>query len=302
MIDATHLQLSNKQYNGNTKKLGVVYNNIDYIVKFAKDNDMSVYCEYIASELLTFLGILCHKVELGLYNGEVVDIIKDFTSGTKLTLHSYKDTKQSSEDTDISTKEYTYDDVLYLIEHHLKLTDEYKIEAQQRFWDMFIGDAIIGNRDRHWGNWGYLSNGKIYKFAPLYDNGAGLFPGINKVIAQYININTRKQFMYERVYTFPASLFKIKRPDRSYRSNYAEMFKDLRINKIFARQVNAIKTRVSYQSLFAKMFDICRNTGLSWEYCRFFIEIATLRYACIVLRLDFNKTYSQLESELSKYD
>jgi hypothetical protein len=42
----------------------------------------------------------------------------------------------------------------------------------ERFWDMFIVDALIGNSDRNYTNWGILldSAGK-YSLAPVYDNG-----------------------------------------------------------------------------------------------------------------------------------
>lgn len=33
-----------------------------------------------------------------------------------------------------------------------------KVSLSNRFWDMFIVDAFIGNWDRHNGNWGFLYN------------------------------------------------------------------------------------------------------------------------------------------------
>lgn len=302
IIDISNIPKNNKTYNGNTRKHGITINNIDYIVKFPKDNDMSVYCEYIASNLIKSLGIPCHEVSLATYKGIIVDLIKDFTSGQDIELHTFKDTKQSSEDTDIKNKEYTYEDVLYLLDKHLKMSKDNKKDAKIQFWNMFICDAIIGNRDRHWGNWGYLKTNTGYKFAPLYDNGAGLYPGVYKVIAQYINKDTRKKFVYDRIYTVPASLFKIKKPDRAYRSNYANMFKDLRTNKVFAEQVKLFKHSISYEKIFNNMVNICNNVQLPIEYKRFYIEIVTLRYMCIVLRLDFNKSYNRIEEVLQKYD
>ena len=46
------------------------------------------------------------------------------------------------------------------------------------FWDMFIVDALIGNWDRHNGNWGFLYNPETDKvsLAPIYDCGSCLFP------------------------------------------------------------------------------------------------------------------------------
>ena len=284
LVLITDSMRNNRTYDGNTKKFGVTMNNKNYIIKMQKKGSLSVCTEYIASNFIRTLGIPCHKVDIGLYNNQVVDVIEDFTSGTNISLVSFKDTKQSSEDTDISTKEYTYDDVIYLIKHHLKIKDMDK--AIVMFWRMFICDAIIGNRDRHWGNWGYLSNGKEYRFAPLYDNGGGLYPDVLKVISGY-RVNEKK-FIYDRVFVFPASLFKIKKPDRS---NYAEMFKDLRINKVFAQEVRSIREHFKYIDIYKIIYKVVISLNIDNTLKRFYIQIVTLRYMCIILRMDYNKAY-----------
>lgn len=51
-------------------------------------------------------------------------------------------------------------------------------ETIEKFWDMFVIDALIGNTDRHNGNWGFLldlESGKV-KFVPIYDCGSCLNP------------------------------------------------------------------------------------------------------------------------------
>ncbi len=296
LITITDKMKNGKIYDGTTKKFGVSIKGVDYIVKFAKDADLSVYCEYVASAFIRAIGIPCHTVCIGNYNGVIVDVIEDFTASTRFSLHTYKETKQSSEDTDISTKEYTYSDILYLFDNHLKMSDNEKTRAKHRFWQMFICDAILANRDRHWGNWGYLvSPNGDYSFAPLYDNGASLFPGVNEVIQNYQNANTRKEFLSQRVFVFPASLFKIQRPDRAYRSNYYNMFSDLRVNKIFAYEVKAIRTAFSYEQIFSIITSIVKDMQIDVSYKLFYIEIVTLRYMCIVLRMDYNKAYSIVE-------
>jgi len=295
MVDLDNYR-NHKAYNGNTEKFGITIQNTDYIVKLPKKaGDLSIYCEHIASTFIRRLGIPCHETYLAEYHGMVVVVLKDFTKPGS-TLHSFKDTKQSSEDTDIGSKEYTYDDVLYLIEKHLKMTDSNKNKAKIHFWNMFICDAILGNRDRHWGNWGYLASENGYKIAPLYDNGACLYPDVNKVIHQYIHKDTRYQFLFDRVFTFPASLLKIKKTDRAYRMNYAEMFQDLKINNTFASQAAQIKMNFTYEMIFLIMCDIISGIDhLDNIYRRFYIEIVTLRYMCIVLHLDFDTSYKIAE-------
>ena len=52
------------------------------------------------------------------------------------------------------------------------------VETKEKFWDMFIIDSLIGNTDRHNGNWGFLLNkntGKV-EFSPIYDCGSCLNP------------------------------------------------------------------------------------------------------------------------------
>ena len=76
------------------------------------------------------------------------------------------------------------------------------------FWDMFIGDSLLGNFDRHNGNWGFLVNeneGKV-KLAPVYDCGSCLYPqldekGMEKVLSSEKEID-------ERIYVFPNSAIK----------------------------------------------------------------------------------------------
>ena len=52
-------------------------------------------------------------------------------------------------------------------------------ETIDRFWDMFIVDALIGNFDRHGGNWGFIKKDNQYRIAPVYDNGSSLYPKLN---------------------------------------------------------------------------------------------------------------------------
>ena len=160
------------------------------------------------------------------YNGELVVMIKDFTNdGTEL--RTFEDIGESSIDTDINSKEYTYDDVIDVINKHIKLDDENKDKFIKSFWEMFIVDTILANRDRHSGNWGYIINpfGK-YEFAPLYDNGGSLFPSVLGKLKEYADESTRRQFLKDRVYIFPASLFKIYSDNSKTvkKTNYYEVF------------------------------------------------------------------------------
>jgi len=43
-----------------------------------------------------------------------------------------------------------------IIDNHKLIKDKAQIRSQ--FWDMFVVDAFLGNKDRHLGNWGLLRN------------------------------------------------------------------------------------------------------------------------------------------------
>jgi hypothetical protein len=49
-----------------------------------------------------------------------------------------------------------------------------KADVNNQFWDMFAIDALLGNKDRHFGNWGLLMKGSDVTFAPIYDCGSTL--------------------------------------------------------------------------------------------------------------------------------
>ena len=73
------------------------------------------------------------------------------------------------------------------------------------FWEMFVVDALIGNWDRHNGNWGFLYNQDKddIKLAPVYDCGSCLFPQLDD--DEIKKILKEKQKFNARIYDFPTS-------------------------------------------------------------------------------------------------
>ena len=64
-----------------------------------------------------------------------------------------------------------------------------KKETKEKFWDMFVIDSLIGNTDRHNGNWGFLLNkttGKV-EISPIYDCGSALNPILEDEEIEKIN-------------------------------------------------------------------------------------------------------------------
>lgn len=77
-------------------------------------------------------------------------------------------------------------DIMEVLEQNKMINTE---ETKEKFWDMFVIDSLIGNTDRHNGNWGFLLNKetKEVEFSPIYDCGSCLNPMLEDEEIQKIN-------------------------------------------------------------------------------------------------------------------
>ena len=83
------------------------------------------------------------------------------------------------------------------------------IELKEHFWNVFVADALLGNFDRHNGNWGFLYDSKNQKreIAPIYDCGSCLLPQADdKIMMDALN---NDEAMNMRIYQFPTSAIKL---------------------------------------------------------------------------------------------
>ena len=275
---------NSKVYNGVTPKVGVTLGGIDYIAKSMKSpSDTSVFSEYVASRFISNLGFSAHNVRLFKDSTGVYLLAEDFTQyGNRLVC--FKDTRQSSEDTDIVGKEYTYDDVLYLIGKHTKIKDSFKRDSIRYFWNMFLLDGILGNRDRHHGNWGYLSSSDGYKMAPLFDNGASLFPDISRVFHLYAK--DKVSFLLDRCEKFPASLLCDKVEGVVKRTNFYYFINSKNLSKYpDLKESLSLFRGIGIDGVYSAISSAVDNNLIPSELKRFYIEIVCCRYLHIIHRV-----------------
>ena len=107
------------------------------------------------------------------YNGKekIVCACEDFTDENHI-LYEFENIALSvNPDKKIETELEDIIEVINVITKTMKVK-----ELKEKFWDMFIIDSLIGNKDRHNGNWGILLNKitNISEFAPIYDCGSCL--------------------------------------------------------------------------------------------------------------------------------
>lgn len=185
MIDFTNAIEEFNNYKGSEKKKTLIYNNKKYLVKFPdpvreKNKNISyinnAFSEYIGSNVFKIVGLKTQNTVLGKYeyNGkEKIDCAcEDFTDNEN-ALYEFENLALSTNpDKKIETE---LNDIMEVIEENKMINTE---EIKRKFWDMFIIDSLIGNTDRHNGNWGFLLNKITEKaeFAPIYDCGSCLNP------------------------------------------------------------------------------------------------------------------------------
>lgn len=134
--------------------------------------------EHLGSSIYNLCGIPAQKTILGTYsyNGKekLACLCQDFqTDGYQLR---EIDKIINSFDLDhAADKSITFPQIDEIIS---KLDPDNHLLLSDRYYDMFIIDALIGNTDRHNGNWGILVNDETgdMKLSPVYDCGSSFAP------------------------------------------------------------------------------------------------------------------------------
>ncbi len=214
MIDFTNLPKKNKTYAGaNGSKISVIYNGEQYMLKFpaiARKNQELSYTngcvsEYLGCQIFQSIGIPVQETLLGTYtkNGKekIVVACKDFTSAG-VVLQDFASLKNTIIDSEHNGYGTELDDILQTLEEQMVIEP---CKLKKRFWDMFIVDALIGNWDRHNGNWGFLYNveNDTMELAPVYDCGSCLYPQADESIMEATINDPRERDL--RIFSIPLS-------------------------------------------------------------------------------------------------
>ena len=184
MIDFTNAIEEFNRYKGSEKKKTLIYDSKRYLVKFPdpireKNKNISyinnAYSEYVGSNIFRIVGFKVQNTILGKYkyngNDKIVCACEDFTDEEN-ELYEFESIALSfNPDKKIGTE---VEDIMEVIQTNKMICSD----TSKMFWKMFIIDALIGNTDRHNGNWGFLINVKTQKieFSPIYDCGSCLNP------------------------------------------------------------------------------------------------------------------------------
>lgn len=213
-IDFTKMPKRNKMYAGaNGNKISVIYEGDLYMLKFPppakKNKDMSYsnscFSEYLGCQIYESIGIPVQKTLLGTYmvsgKEKIVVACGDFTK-PGVVLQDFASLKNQIIDSERSGYGTELEDLMQTMNEQTAID---QVSLKERFWDMFIVDALIGNWDRHNGNWGFLydTNTDEMELAPVYDCGSSLYPQADDSIMESVIANQKDRDF--RIYEIPTS-------------------------------------------------------------------------------------------------
>ena len=285
MIDFTNCEINKFKYYGgkNGGKICIVYNKEDYMLKFPAVNEIGIneneytnscISEDISCRIIKTLGLNVQETMLGTYrinnHEKIVVACKDFTSNGTI-FKQFAELKNSQIETSKNGYGTELKEVLETIENQLIYDVK---ELKEFFWNMFIADSLVGNFDRHNGNWGFLINENLKKIeiAPIYDCASCLFPQLTD--EKMVDIIKNKEEMEARVYVFPTSALKENDKKINY-FDFISSFKNEECNQALLRIFPRIDKDIIYE--------IIENTPyISNIRKEFYKKMLTMRYEKIL--------------------
>ncbi len=197
---------------------------------------------------------------------KIVVACKDFTSEGNI-LKQFAELKNSQ--IEISKNGYGTElsEVLETIDNQLIYDVK---QLKDFFWDMFIADSLVGNFDRHNGNWGFLIDEKNMhiEIAPIYDCASCMFPQLSD--ERISEIIEDEEEMKARVFVFPTSALKVNEKKINY-FEYINSLEDKDCNDALLR----IYPRINMESIKNIIYEMTLITDIRKE---FYYKILKLRY------------------------
>ena len=223
-------------YSGSERKIALLYDNNKYMLKFAekrsKVNDIdtsnvnNVFSENIGCEIAKSMGLEVQETLVGVYKGELVVACKNFLNENE-RLNEFSWYLRKQYDSSDLNRTPQWGQIINVIKTDSQLSTIITL-AEDSYWDIFVLDALIGNFDRHAGNWGYvvdINTGQI-KPSPIYDCGSSLFPALSELGMEKV-LNNPEEIL-RRVYVFPNASLSV---NRIKKVSYYEMLSSSCIDK-----------------------------------------------------------------------
>lgn len=226
-------------YGGSDRKEGLISpDGTRHLVKYAeahtRANGMdtsyvnNVLSEYISSHIFRIIGFPVHDTFIATRNHDLLVGCRNFVGDNEKLIEfgrymrKYYDSNEIARIPDIRQ-----------IKTVLNTDPLLKPNADlfyKSYWERFIGDALVGNFDRHMGNWGYIvsQDTKSATESPIYDNGSTLYPALSEQGMKEV-LSSPKEIA-KRTLLFPKAALMINNKKVSYldilSSNYDRTISD----------------------------------------------------------------------------
>ena len=244
IIDFTDYPATENYYGGSEQKIGIKYHGESYMLKFQKKTPFGLrfntISEYLGCHIYQLLDMPCQETFLGTYQGNNVVACKLFNTNGKQFV-PFNDVGESTIEEDINHYQYDYEDIIKLLEANKKLTDVE--ETISFFFEIYIVDALLGNFDRHGGNWGFLKKNNKYTIAPVFDNGSCLYPNLTDE-DEIKNIIHDQEQIDLRIFRFPTSQIRL----NGNKSSYFDVISSLQFKEI-NKALLKIYPRINFEKI-----------------------------------------------------
>ena len=290
IIDFTNCKKRFKTYDGASgHKLCIVFNEEQYMLKFpnaSKRNKALSYTnstisEYLGCHILASMGFETQETLLGTYNvngnKKIVVACKDFTENGKYVFQNFVSMKNTIIDSEHNGTGTELEDIIETINKQSAYNPH---ELSEYFWNLFIADSLIGNWDRHNGNWGSLYNPQTdeIKLAPVFDCGSSLYPSIDEDMINSV-LSKKNEFLF-RVYEIPTSAI----CQNGKRIKYFDFISSLQ-NEDCNRALKRIYSKLDMKKILKVIDETPFITDLQKT---FFATMLTARHSLILTR-SYNK-------------
>lgn len=271
---------------GSDRKNRVLHDNKYYMLKFTEEHvkksevstshENNAISEYISSHIAQSTGLETHNTIIGFYNDEVCVACEDFRTSDTDNMEFQEIMRTIYGPSEL--KKIARLDQIYATYNCPAFPKYLREEGIKRYWDTFIIDALVGNFDRHTGNWGLLTkadNPDEYKLAPTYDYGSTLFPILSDYGVKEIIDNEFE--MKKRCYIFPSATLYLT-TEKTGKPGYYDM-----LASGYDKNCSAALIRMFPKIKIDEINNIINNTPIISDIKKdFYKKILTMRYELIL--------------------
>lgn len=187
-------------YGGTARKSGLIgADGTRHLVKYAKKNacrnDLTTshanntISEYVASHIFNILAYPAQETRLGTLHGEIIVLCRNFVPQGAVLIEFEKFMRRHYNSCAIG-KEPDVAQIYEVLEKDPQLSPQ-AAQFKSLYWELFIGDALVGNFNRHQENFGYVVEAdNSIKMSPVYANDKAFYPNLSEGDMQAVLANS----------------------------------------------------------------------------------------------------------------